>query len=405
MRRHALSIVDQALSSGTSFIAVLAMARSLEPTVFGVFAMLFTALTLFLGLSRAFFGIPVALATAGSADHLRRLFSASTTALSLLFIPLALMVAVTGLLATDQRDSTTMVLIAMIALATPLVMIQDLCRYYAIAKGEPFKAVLSDAVRLGGALVLFVTGPFLESTTLSIAWAMIVFLSVITVMPSLRPRLLFREGLRLLSPRRGLRESVTLAVALSTGVTLAMGFLMVPFLGASAVGTIRGAGTLFGPVNTLIALLDFSVLGSLSTRERSRDVRSVVAVTGVLTLVTAAWAGILLLLPETVGRLLLGETWSSTRAILPITSVEYLFLAVSAGLTLIFKLRDRPRVLLLNRVLSSVVILVAVIVALITGGGVASMAWALLLGAFMSASGMARGTEREHRVLPRELTR
>lgn len=395
VRGQAIAITDQGLSSATNFLSVLVMARGLDSPTFGVFALAYTALTLFLGLSRAFFGVPIALAAKNNSAALSRLYLNSMSSLLILFVPVAMVVAVTGAVSIPHQSSAFVVLVIVVGMAAPLVMMQDVSRYYAIATGTPGTAILSDALWLGGIIFLAVAGPSIGPIQLIVSWGGIVAFSLFATFPRLRPRLAFREGARLLIPRRGLRESIALSVTLSTGVTLAMGFLMLPFLGTTSVGTIRAAGTLFGPVNTLIALLDFSVLGSLAKRDRSRDIRSVTIVTVGLTIVTMLWASILLIVPSSIGTILLGASWKATRTILPITSVEYVLLCVAAGLALVFKLRNRPRTLLVNRVISSVVIVGSAILFLLVGGDLRAMATALLLGSVVSAAGMILSAFRE----------
>jgi O-antigen/teichoic acid export membrane protein len=396
-RHHFAAISDQAISSATNFLAVLAIARVLSPADFGVFAMAYTALTLFLGLSRSYFGIPLALAAEEGEAALKRLFSSSMSSMCVIFLPVAAIVTATGLLSANWGNGDQVGIAAMVGLATPLVMLQDISRYYAIAKGASGIAVISDGIWLLGIGLLILVAPFLPETLLLAVWCAIVALALVATVPFLRPRFKLHDGLGLLIPRRGMRESVAITVALSTGVTLLMGFLMVPFLGSVSVGTLRGAGTLFGPVNTLIALLDFSILGALVRRSRVNDIRSVSLVAGSLAFISMAWAVVLLVLPTSIGQALLGASWGDVRTVLPITSVEYVVLAGSAGLALVFKLRDRPRTLLINRVTSSVVILVSAFVFLVLGGDVRWMAASLLLGAVASVGGMIVSLIRERR--------
>jgi O-antigen/teichoic acid export membrane protein len=396
---HGLPILDQGLSSGTNFLAVFVLAGSLSSGEFGVFAMAYTVLTLFVGVTRSFFGLPLALAAQRSTDELTDLYRASVSALCWIAIPVAAVVFGVGALSAMGASPAAVELglwaSLAVAVATPMVMLQDISRYYAIALDKPGVAVVSDAIWLGAIVLLFATRDLLDPAAVVLAWSLAVAASLGYVVVLFRPRLSLRAGLRLLVPRGGLRESISVTVVLSTGVTLVMGFLMLPFLGAAAVGTIRGAGTLFGPVNTLMALLDFSVLSQLARRDRSSDGRSVLLIATVVCALTAVWAGVLLLLPESIGVFILGDTWDGARRILPITSIEYVLLCLAASLALIPKLRDRAKVLLLNRVWASVTILGVALAALLLGGDVVAMAIALLLGAVVSAVGLVWNSRRE----------
>lgn len=387
-----LPILDQALSSGTNFLAVFVLAGSLSSGEFGIFAMAFTVLTLFVGVTRSFFGLPLALAAQSSRRELDDLYRASVSALCWIAVPIIAVVFGVGAISAIGADEASMELGLWAALAvgisTPLVMIQDISRYYAISTNQPGAAVISDGIRVALILALFGLRDLLQPTTVLIVWTATIVLALAYFLVRFAPRPAPRAGLRLLRPKRGLRESISITVILSTGVTLIMGFLMLPFLGAAAVGSIRGAGTLFGPVNTLMAMLDFSVLSQLSRRERARDGKAVMLIALLVCAISGAWAVVLLLLPQGVGEFILGDTWEGARSILPITSIEYVLLCLAACVALIPKLRDRARVLLLNRVWATITILATTVVALLLGGGVEWMAAALLLGAIVSAVGL-----------------
>jgi O-antigen/teichoic acid export membrane protein len=395
---QSLPIIDQGLSSATNFLAVLAVARVLGVDDFGVFAMGYTVLTLFLGVSRSFFGIPIALAANAGAKAVTSLYQATISALLWISLPVAGIVLGVGLLSAVGAHGGLGVLAAIVlAAATPMVLMQDISRYYAISKGEPGAAVLSDLVWFSAVVLLLVFGRSLDQRALIVGWGVAVAISLAVVMVRFRPHLWANMGLQLLTPQRGLRESLALTVVLSTGVPLIMGFLMLPFLGQVAVGSLRGAGTLFGPLNTLTALLDFSLLGQLVKRDRTQDIKAVTVITAIFCALGGIWSLVLLTLPGNVGTLILGDTWMGTREILPITAVEYTFLSIAAGLSLILKLRNRAFALLINRVIASVTILGAVIVALLAGGSVPWMSASLLLGAVVSAVGMLWSTHRETR--------
>jgi O-antigen/teichoic acid export membrane protein len=387
--RNSIPLIDQGLSSGTNFIAVLAVARAIGMADFGVFALAYTVLTIVLGIGRAFFGTPIALAAAHSSEALAKLHSNVMSAIAIISIPLVLSVAAIGAFALGTNPSDVAYLaVGIVAVATPIVLAQDISRYYAMAKNQPNTAVASDTVWFVGVVMLFVFGGALDDRTVLVGWVVVIVAALIVFLAKYPFRLDLRGGLSLLAPKAGLKESLAVSVLLSTGLTLVMGFLMLPFLGPAAVGALRGAGTLFGPLNTLIALLDFSILAQMSRRDRSSDKKAVAVITVAMCSISVAWAVVLLLLPQGAGVALLGETWLYTREILPITAIEYVLLSVTASISLVPKLRDRGRLLLLNRVAASVTILVVTVAALLLGGGLEWMALALLAGAVVSAVGM-----------------
>jgi hypothetical protein len=101
-------------------------------------------------------------------------------------------------------------------------------------------------------------------------------------------------------------------------------------IGAPAAAALRGAGTMMGPVNILLAYLDIGLLTLLMARSAEGDVRLLTRVAPAMALCVAAWSALLLALPPQVGAAFLGESWSVVRDVLPWTCLEYLALAVVA---------------------------------------------------------------------------
>ncbi|MDO5677051.1 MAG: hypothetical protein Q4G35_06035 [Propionibacteriaceae bacterium] len=127
-------------------------------------------------------------------------------------------------------------------------------------------------------------------------------------------------------------------------------------ISTSALGAWRGATTLFGPLNTLITLLDFAILGryvALEQGERYRYLRRLgLAYAGI----AAGWGLLLALVPDTVGGLLLGPSWPDATRLLPIAAVEYVFLCAVAVVLLEFKASQWARRITINKLLTSGII-------------------------------------------------
>jgi hypothetical protein len=82
-------------------------------------------------------------------------------------------------------------------------------------------------------------------------WASVVGLALLVCLVMLRPAVDLAGGIRLLRPRRGIRESSAGVVLLSSVTGLVVALLVATTLGVQDSGALRGAGTLLGPVNTL----------------------------------------------------------------------------------------------------------------------------------------------------------
>jgi hypothetical protein len=164
-------------------------------------------------------------------------------------------------------------------------------------------------------------------------------------------------------------------------------------LGSSlAVGALRGATTLFGPVGVLFnAVTGFGPPQLAAVPGAARKARAA-AMTGLaLAALAACWALLLSLLPDAAGREVLGETWGHAAELLPATGTQYAAMALgTCGLLAL-------RVLCPRATLGVQVVFSVLSVALLLGGyalgGVTGAAWGLALGsAAKAAAAWARVT-------------
>jgi O-antigen/teichoic acid export membrane protein len=396
-RAHVISALDQGISSVTNVVAVVALARAVDSTAFGVFSLLYASLALFLGASRAFFGIPIALGRSGGDEQQRQLFGSSVTALTVLSPGVVIVTLVLGAVVSPTWDDFAMV-VPVMAAATVGVLFQDVGRYQAVASGRAGLALTSDLVWLAGSLVVLVTARGLGPLLALLVWAGFLFLAMFLVLVPLRPRWSPDRIRDLLRLRFGTRESVTLTVLLSNGTSLVVALIVSVGFGVAGAGSLRGASTLFGPINTLIAFLDFSLLGAMAARPRDRDAR-VSAVIGVVACaITAAWALIVLLIPDDWGRLILGATWPGARSLAPITAIEYVFLAAVASASLVLKVRSNSRAMLSIKLISSAGILLGTVLAVLTGADLrwvsSALAAAAALGLGLTVVAVGRSLRR-----------
>lgn len=382
MYRQVWSVLDQGLSSLTNLLAVVALARALTPEAFGTFSLMYAGLVLFLGVSRSYVGLPLAISSRFGAAGVRDAFSLSVSAIIGLSAPIVAVMLVFGKLVGGSLPLGEFVpIVVTVAVSVPIVLLQDLSRYAAIALQRPRVAVASDTIWLCGVGLLLFVGPQLSTPALMSIWLGSVGVATAVAYVSVPATLSIRAGVRSLRPGSGVRESVTGAVLLSNGTSLLVSIFVVPSFGIQAVGSLRGVGTLFGPLNTLIAFLDFAVLSSISRQPRDKDSSLLRRMLVVMILLAAAWAGFLMLLPDSVGGMLLGETWEGARALVPVAAVEYVLLVSVACFALILKVRKRSGALIGNKILSSMVILMGAAIAAILATNLIWVSVALALGA------------------------
>lgn len=382
-RRDLVGLLDQGVSSATNLLAVLAVAASLNAAGFGVFSVVYGGLTLALGLGRSYLGLPIALEDAASRRR-RRAYDGSVTLVAVAAVPIAALLIILGWVVAAGYDLAWIGLF--VAVATPLVVVQDLGRFEALAQGRPWLALASDSLWLIGAAALWAFREALSTQGVLWIWLVTIALAAAMITIPLRPRWNWSHGMRLFRPARGARESASIAVMLSAGGSMVVGLIVAAGFGPAGAGALRGAGTLMGVVNTLIAFLDFGVLIRLAKRPRNQDGRAlgvmVLAYLGVL----GIWTAILLVIPTSWGELVLGDTWSGTRAILPITAIEYVGLIAIAVLGVYCKLRDRALPILVGKVLSTIVLLAGSLTVVVVG---APFVWIPIGMAGAAAVGLA----------------
>ena len=115
------------------------------------------------------------------------------------------------------------------------------------------------------------------------------------------------------------------------------------FAAPLAVGALRGATTLFGPMNVLFnSATAFGPPLLNRVRGTDRKVRATAVLAVALAAVAAAWTTVLTLLPDRIGRRLLGDTWAASSALLPASGSQYACIALGTSALLTLRVL-RPR--------------------------------------------------------------
>ncbi|MEU3226144.1 hypothetical protein ABZ695_23720 [Streptomyces sp. NPDC006976] len=377
----ACSVADQGVAALTNILVLVVAARLSTVSGFARFSAVYLVFTVLLGVSGAYTGQPLVLRR-GDGEETRGACrsAAGFTLLAATAIgwPLA---AVCALL----PGATAQALMAL-GLVLPVVLGQDTARYVFATLHAQHLALAADTLRLVcviGALAVQPHGA--PAVRLIAVWGLsalpALLLSAVALHRrtagspvSLRP--LLRKG------HLGRRFVVEFGVGNATSQlsVLGLGAVGNPLV----VGALRGATTLFGPLNVLFtSATGFGppLLGRLDT-DRLR-VRATAALAVALALTAGAWATVLALLPGTVGRHLLGATWPTAAALLPATGSQYAAMAVGTCGLLALRLLD-PRTTLAIQVVFSLAA-----VAFLTGGyllgGVLGAAWGLCLGSVCKA--------------------
>lgn len=398
----AASVADQGVAALTNIAVVVFAARQSTAAGFASFAVVYTVFTVLLGAATAYVGQALVLHRGPAAGLHRQVRGAA-----LFTLTAATVLGTVLALAARPFGGGIAAGLAALGVVLPIVLSQDGLRYGFSLLGLAHHALAADLLRFAAvvpalALLPHGSGP----ARLVLTWGL-------SALPALllggwllaratrgaRPAPL-TDALR--RDHLGRRFVVEFGVG-NAGVQLAVVCLGV-FANPLAVGALRGAGTLFGPMNVL-----YNAAGGfgppLLNRLHAPDnkARAAALAGAALAAVAACWALVLLLLPDSLGRQLLGDTWESAADLLPATGSQYLFMAL--GVTGLLTLRVlRPRATLPIQLVFSL-FSVSCLFGGYALGGVLGAAWGLCLGsAAKSAAAWLRVRAELRRTAPTPLS-
>ncbi|MFI0860946.1 hypothetical protein ACH4RA_11855 [Streptomyces smyrnaeus] len=373
------SVADQGVAAATNIAVLVVAARQSDVHAFATFSLVYTVFTVLLGLTVAYVGQALVLEKGEPAEHTtvarscRSAVGFTAAASTALGAPAALVLWTVGGGAAAAP--------AALALVLPLALTQETTRYAFATLHRPHCALAADVLRLGCVVPALAAQPHgAGAPRLLLVWGL-------SALPALAVALwLLRRHTRGAGqdPGRYLRrDHLGRRFAVEFGVGNAGSQLAVIGLGLLAdplaVGALRGATTLYGPMNVLFnAATGFGPPLLNRTAGPRRAARAAGAAGGVLAGLAAAWTTVLLLLPDSAGRALLGDTWASAARLLPATGSQYAAMALgTCGLLALRVLRPRTTLPI------QLVFSLASVGCLLAGyalGGVLGAAWGLFLG-------------------------
>ncbi|ATZ24369.1 hypothetical protein SLAV_12550 [Streptomyces lavendulae subsp. lavendulae] len=374
------SVLDQAASSATNILVLVLAARLSSASGFADFSMVYVTFSVLLGLNMAYVGQTVVLEKGGRLATVCRssvLFTAAASAVA------GLLLAVVGLALAGDAGRAFLAL----GLVLAPVLVQDGLRYCFSALRVPQRALAADSLRLLCVVAALAAQPAGASAgRLVLVWGLSALPALGLGLWLLRPHVRgARADLRPYLRRGHLGQRFVVEFAVGNGssqlAVLGLGAFATPL----AVGALRGATTLFGPLNVLFNSANAFGPPVVGRASGKRGVVRLTALMGAaLAVLGAGWAAVLYALPDRLGRHLLGDTWAAAAALLPATGAQYavMGLGTCALLTL--------RVLNPKATLSLQIVFSLLSVALLLGGyalwGVAGAAWGLALGSAAKAA-------------------
>ncbi len=324
LRRAGWNLLDQIISSATNVALSFLVAGTVGKRGYGAFAVGFIIFTLLIGVGRALVGQPLNIRYSTADDAgMRTAVARSMGTIIVVTVPIAVVCALAGLLIGGVLRSTLLAF----ALVLPALIVQDGCRLAFFARSRPELATLNDAVWAVlqfAAVVALIRSDHATPWSLTLAWggsavvAAILGLAQLRVVPRLR------------ATRGWIREHADLVGYLVADFLLGAGalqggiLLIGAFAGLNNLGSLSAAQRLTGPLGVLTAAALAFGLPEVSRRAATltsaRRTQVAVAVTGVMLTAGLVYTGLLLLIPDSLGTTLLGDTWTGAHdVLLPVT--------------------------------------------------------------------------------------
>jgi hypothetical protein len=381
-------LLDQALSSATNLTLTLLAARTLGIVRFGGLALAFAGYLVALGLSRAVSSEPLVVRFSGASEASWTAATARSTGSAFLvgFLGGAVMLLAAVFVGGPTRD-------ALVGMAPfmPGLLLQDAWRFAFFAARRGSSAAVNDfiwAVMLAGALVWILGTGRGSVIGFASAWGLSGSIAGLAgaMQARLRPELMrarawWRE-------HRDLVGRFAAEFGAQIGETQIALYAIGAIGGLAAVGGLRAAQVMLGPLNVLFTGVTlFAVPEGVVRAASSRPalVRLCLWVSGALAMAALAWTMLVLVIPEAVGRSLLAETWGSARSLALAVGLTAVGAGAAAGP--VFGLRGlaAAQVSLRSRLAQAVLTVSAATIGVLTYGA-AGAAWGL---AIASLAGVA----------------
>lgn len=325
--RVGASVIDQALSTGTNLAITLVAAQVLGARAFGAFGVVYLVATAVGGSTRSALGSTVLIMQADATrDHgARPLGGAVLTGL-------VSAVPIVGV-AFFLEDELRLPLLAL-ALVLPGMLVQDTGRMLEFAELRPGRALLLDAVWAAGMVLgLIVAGVVgdLSPTVLVLVWG-----GSGTVSGVLS---LWHHGRRLPRPSIawyrhswGYAWRYLIVFASTLGVLQVTTLIVGGIVGVTAVGAVRATQVLYGPIQNLATGLMVAFVPDTDLRRPLREQRGrLLFVSALLTGVAGVIMLVSLVIPDSLGELVLGDAWAEAEPLLLAAGLAAVLFGVTSG--------------------------------------------------------------------------
>lgn len=311
-RRVSLSIVDQALSALSNVVITLLAAGALGVEDFGRFGLVYLVGGFMIGGVRSLVGTPVLVRQREALADAGRSPVAAILAVSVACA--ACIVAAALVVGGDLRAP-----LLALAVCAPGILIQDLGRLLAFAELRPGRALVLDgiwmAVEVLGAATLIIGG--WESPAWFIAvWGGAAWVAAVVVLAR-HARAVRAPSLRWIGESWVFAWTYLTSFVATIGAYQVTGVALGAVVGVTAVGAVRAAQVLFGPINNLTSGMLVALVPEDGLSVPSRDGRRRLAIGSVvLSSVALALTGFVMVLPDAIGEAVVGDSWANAHDLL-----------------------------------------------------------------------------------------
>lgn len=378
-RRLSAFAVDQAIAGASNVLAAILAATTLGVTEFGEFGIAFLVYVVAQAILRALVAEPL-LVHPEEADDDPGEALGSAIAIGL---GLGALIVFAGLGAYAWYDGDLGVALLILGAAFPLLALQDVGRFVGFARQEPVLAIHLDLVWLI-LMVGVITGAaaFVDLTLAGVVLGWVGSGSVAGLLALWQHK---RERVRvgLAWVRRCWTFSWRYLVSAATrqGGALAGALILAAIVSVAAVGAVQGALLVFRPFTTVqIAALTAGTAEIARNRPEDPELRRFAGkLSALVTGFALLNAAVLLLLPSSLGEIVLGDTWPATDALLVPAGITVLVMGAWTGAWAAL-LGDRAVRKTVALDLGFVPVLVATAAAGAALGGVEGYYWGVVAG-------------------------
>ncbi|WP_420077138.1 hypothetical protein ACOAKG_32185 [Streptomyces sp. JL3001] len=319
--RLSWGLADQAASSISNFAVGIYVARSLGVTAFGVFSLAWVTYGVVLNVSRGLATDPLVVRFSGVSDTAWRgaVARSSGTALGV-GATIGAACVVVGLALGGQVGPA----FACLGVMLPGLLLQDAWRYSFFAAGTGKKAFVNDlvwGVALVPAMVLAARAGTVAAFVLAWGASATVAAGYGYVQSGILPRT--AQARAWLREQRDLGYRYLVENVSLSGASQLRAYGLGAIVGVGAVGAVRGAELLLGPFLAVLmglSLVTVAEAARVLRRAPDRLGRFCLLLGGGQAVAALCWGGALLLMPDRLGELVLGDVWhSAAQLIVPVT--------------------------------------------------------------------------------------